>query len=122
MLSRSMLLSLLFVLSCVILSKAIAEYPNSETPLRDYYDVLEGKRLYEQYCRFCHGDEGKGKAYDVTPPPADLTGPDVQRKSDFELAKTIHGGERGTAMGAWKWLFSEQDKQHVLLYIRSLAR
>ena len=90
--------------------------------LREYYDVQEGKRLYEQYCRFCHGEEGKGKAYAVAPPPADLTSPNVQQKSDVELATTIHEGERGTAMGAWKWLFSEQDKQHVLLYIRSLAR
>lgn len=123
MLSRSiMMLSLVCALSWVIVSTAIAGYTSSEKTLREYYDVQEGKRLYEQYCRFCHGEQGKGKAYDVTPPPADLTSPDVQQKSDFELAKTIHGGERGTAMGAWQWLFSEQDKQHVLLYIRSLAR
>lgn len=120
--SRSKMLSLVCALSCVIGPTAIAEYASGEKTLRKYYDVQEGKRLYGQYCRFCHGEQGKGKAYDVTPPPADLTSPDVQQKSDFELAKTIHGGERGTAMGAWQWLFSEQDKQHVLLYIRSLAR
>jgi mono/diheme cytochrome c family protein len=90
--------------------------------LREHYDLQEGKRLYEQNCRFCHGDQGKGNAYDVTPPPADLTSPAVQQKSDAELAQTIHEGERGTAMGSWKWELSEKDKQNVLQYIRWLAR
>jgi mono/diheme cytochrome c family protein len=90
--------------------------------LREHYDLQEGKRLYEQYCRFCHGEQGKGKAFDVTPPPADLTSPAVQQKSDYELTQIIHGGEQGTAMGAWKWALSDKDKQNVLQYIRSLAR
>lgn len=103
-------------------------YPTSQgesrtaEALREHYDLQEGKRLYEQYCRFCHGDQGKGNAYDVTPPPADLTSPAVQQKSDVELTQTIHEGERGTAMGSWKWALSEKDKQNVLLYIRRLAR
>jgi len=91
--------------------------------LREHYDLQEGKRFYEQYCRFCHGEQGKGKAYDkVTPPPPDLTSPAVQGKSDAELAKIIHEGELGSPMGAWKWALSEKDKWNVLLYIRSLAR
>ncbi|MBX3330806.1 MAG: cytochrome c [Nitrospira sp.] len=116
-------LLLLLALSCVTtLVHAASEQKGSEKALRDYYDLQEGKRLYEQYCRFCHGDQGKGKAYDVTPPPADLTSPAVQKKPDAELTKTIHGGERGTAMGAWNWALSEKDKQNVLQYIRWLAR
>jgi mono/diheme cytochrome c family protein len=95
---------------------------SSAKALREHYELQEGKRLYEQYCRFCHGDQGKGKAYDVTPPPADLTSSAVQQKSDAELSQTIHEGERGTAMGSWKWELSEKDKQNVLLYIRRLAR
>lgn len=90
--------------------------------LREHYDLQEGKRLYEQNCRFCHGDQGKGNAYDVTPPPANLTSPAVQQKSDAELTQTIHEGERGTAMGSWKWALSEKDKQNILQYIRWLAR
>lgn len=119
--SRSIVLFLFFALSCAILSYALAEQKNSEEALREYYNLQEGKRLYEQYCRFCHGEQGRGKAYDVTPPPADLTSPAVQRKSDADLAQTIHEGERGTAMGSWKWALSEKEKQHVLLYIRWLA-
>ena len=121
--SRSIVLSLLFTLSCVTLAEAVSEQSSgSQKALRDYYDLQEGKRLYEQYCRFCHGEQGKGKAFDVTPPPADLTSPAVQQKSDFDLTQIIHGGEQGTAMGAWKWTLSDKDKQNVLQYIRSLAR
>jgi cytochrome c553 len=123
MLSRSITLSIVVSLLCVGIAYAGSEpYSGKGKALRDYYDLQEGKRLYEQYCRFCHGEQGKGKAFDVTPPPADLTSPSVQKKSDFELTKIIHGGEQGTAMGAWKWALSEKDKEYVLLYIRWLAR
>ena len=121
--SRSIVLSVLFTLSCLSGVYAASEQGSgSQKALRDYYDLQEGKRLYEQYCRFCHGEQGKGKAFDVTPPPADLTSPTVQEKSDFDLTQTIHGGEQGTAMGAWKWTLSDKDKQNVLQYIRWLAR
>ena len=121
--SRSMVLSVLFTLFCLGGAHAASEESSgSQKALREHYDLQEGKRLYEQYCRFCHGEQGKGKAFDVTPPPADLTSPAVQQKSDFDLTQTIHGGEQGTAMGAWKWTLSDKDKQNVLQYIRWLAR
>jgi mono/diheme cytochrome c family protein len=119
----SRVLLLLMTLSCVNSAYAASEQmKKSPQTLREHYDLQEGKRLYEQYCRFCHGEQGKGKAFDVTPPPADLTSPTVQEKSDFDLTQTIHGGEQGTAMGAWKWTLSDKDKLNVLQYIRSLAR
>jgi len=121
--SQSLILSVALGLAVVITAPNVSEGQGSNAKaLREHYELQEGKRLYEQYCRFCHGDQGKGKAYDVTPPPADLTSPAVQQKSDAELTQTIHEGERGTAMGSWKWELSEQDKQNLLLYIRRLAR
>ena len=119
----SRVLLFLMTLSCVNSTYAASEQmKGSPQTLREHYTLQEGKRLYEQYCRFCHGEQGKGKAFDVTPPPADLTSPTVQKKSDFDLTQTIHGGEQGTAMGAWKWALSDMDKQNVLLYIRWLGR
>jgi mono/diheme cytochrome c family protein len=120
--SSVILLSLFLVLPCLPLLSASAEQKSSEKALREHYDLQEGKRLYGGYCRFCHGDQGKGRAFDVTPPPADLTSPAVQQKSDTQLTQTIHEGERGTAMGSWKWALSKEEKQHVLLYIRWLAQ
>ena len=122
MTSRLIGLSVLLILSCQTVAQAASEQKSNEHALREYYDLQDGKRLYGQYCQFCHGERGKGSAYDVTPPPADLTSPAVQKKSDYELTATIHEGERGTAMGSWKWALSDQDKQKVLQYIRWLAR
>jgi len=121
--SRFIVLGALLVLSCQPVAYAASEQmKGSPQTLREHYNLQEGKRLYEQYCRFCHGEQGKGKAFDVTPPPADLTSPTVQQKSDFELTQIIHGGEQDTVMGAWKWALSDKDKQNVLQYIRALAR
>ena len=120
--ARGVLLFLFLVLLCLQATDANADMRSSERALREHYDLQEGKRLYGEYCRFCHGDQGKGQAFDVTPPPADLTSPAVQRKSDIELTQTIHEGERGTAMGSWKWVLSSEEKQHVLLYLRWLAQ
>ncbi len=122
MFSRAVLLCLFLILPCLPVADAGAEQKSSEKALREHYDLQEGKRLYGEYCQFCHGEQGKGHAFNVTPPPADLTSPAVQRKSDFELTQTIHEGERGTAMGSWKWALSKEEKQHVLLYIRWLAQ
>lgn len=120
--SRVFLLSLFLVLHWLPFADVGAEQRSSEKALREHYDLQEGKRIYGEYCQFCHGAQGRGHAFDVTPPPADLTSLAVQRKSDAELTKTIHEGERGTAMGSWKWALSKEEKQHVLLYIRWLAQ
>lgn len=117
--TMAVVLTVLWLLPAYATSKGESRHAEA---LREHYDLQEGKRLYEQNCRFCHGDQGKGNAYDVTPPPADLTSPAVQQKSDAELTQTIHEGERGTAMGSWKWALSEKDKQNILQYIRWLAR
>lgn len=123
MFARSIALVLLLALPYLSPAPAAAGQASDEGALRTFYDLEEGKRLYEQYCEFCHGERGKGKAYNqVSPPPPDLTAPAVQRKPDADLAKVIHEGERGTSMGAWKWTLSEKEKQNVLLYLRQLAR
>jgi mono/diheme cytochrome c family protein len=120
---RSIALALLLSLPYLSPAPVASGQVSDERALREFYDLEEGKRLYEQYCQFCHGERGKGKAYNqVSPPPPDLTDPTVQRKSDADLAKIIHEGEKGTAMGAWKWTLSEEEKRNVLLYLRRLAR
>lgn len=119
---KSIMVMLFLLLLCSSMEPDALGQANDRSALRGHYELQEGRRLYEQYCRFCHGEQGKGKAYDkVTPPPADLTAETVQGKSDTELMSIIHEGEPGSPMGAWKWALSEQDKRNVLRYIRSLA-
>lgn len=121
--AQSKALAVLLALSCWAMASVALCETSDKRALREFYDLKEGKRLYGQYCEFCHGEQGKGKAYNlVSPPPPDLTAQAVQRKSDADLAKVIHEGEKGTAMGAWKWTLLEKEKQNVLLYLRQLAR
>lgn len=58
-----------------------------------------GKVLYERYCDFCHGKDGKGYAADEAPALAsdDLLG----IASDEYLRDAILKGRPGTTMSAW---------------------
>ena len=121
--TRSTVLALSIALASVSAAPTAASQADDAQALREHYDLQDGKRLYEEFCRFCHGEQGKGKAYNqVSPPPPDLTAPAVQRKSDAELGNIIHEGEPGSPMGAWKWTLLEKDKRNVLRYIRSWAQ
>ncbi len=58
--SRFIVLGALLVLSCQPIAQAASEQmKGSPQTLREHYNLQEGKRLYEQYCRFCHGEQGK---------------------------------------------------------------
>ena len=86
-------------------------------------DLEKGKALYVKHCAVCHGAEGKGDGYtQFDPPVADLTSPDIQKKSDAELWRSVHEGVSNTAMGTWKLVLSDEEIAMVLAYVRSLAR
>lgn len=95
-------------------------------------DPEKGKTIYEKYCFYCHGREGRGDgaiSIAVSPHPADFVG-DKKRmaKSDNELIKSIsegiHGdiGSEEMAMPRWKDILNEEDLRNVLAYIRELSR
>ncbi|MBA5874697.1 MAG: c-type cytochrome [Nitrospira sp. CR1.2] len=82
----------------------------------------KGKVLYANLCIRCHGVEGKGNGVmTFTPPVADLTAPAVQHKLDATLLKTIHDGRKNTAMGAWKFVLTEEEMRDVTAYVRVLG-
>lgn len=81
----------------------------------------QGKRIFQKYCAGCHGREGTGEGYRLLgADPANLTSRQTQEKSDEDLLETIHKGQ--TSMPAWKDRLSDEDRQRVLAYIRSLAQ
>ncbi|MBS0171020.1 MAG: cytochrome c [Nitrospira sp.] len=85
-------------------------------------NTVKGKVLYANLCIRCHGVEGKGNgAMTFTPPVADLTAPAAQSKLDATLLKTIHDGKNNTAMGAWKFVLSEEEIRDVTAYLRQLG-
>lgn len=95
-------------------------------------DPEKGKVVYEKYCFYCHGREGRGDGaigIAVSPHPADFIGDNKRMaKSDEELIKSIAegikkdiGGEE-MAMPRWKDILSEEDMWNALAYIRELSR
>jgi mono/diheme cytochrome c family protein len=74
----------------------------------------KGKVLYTNLCLRCHGVDGKGDAYmKFNPPVADLSAPAVQSKLDGALMKAIHDGRKDSAMGAWKFVLSDEEIRDV---------
>lgn len=85
-------------------------------------NVAKGKVLYTNLCIRCHGVDGKGDAYmKFNPPVADLSSPAVQSKLDGSLMKAIHDGRKDTAMGAWKFVLSDEEIRDVTAYVRVLG-
>ena len=85
-------------------------------------DLAEGKRIYLEVCKSCHGLDGKGPGMmKFTPPAADLTSREVQSKLDSGLYNSIHEGRANTAMGAWKHALSDDEIRAVISYIRTFG-
>ena len=86
----------------------------------DGADLAEGKRIYLESCKACHGVDGKGSGVmKFNPPAADLTSPHVQDKLDARLYNSIHEGRANTAMGAWKHSLSAKEVLDVMSYVRT---
>lgn len=94
-------------------------------------DIAVGERLYNKYCFYCHGKEGRGDgAIGIGLPlkPVDFVGDtEIMGKSDEVLyqsiARGIHrkiGGE-SLQMPQWDLIMKEEEIRDVLAYIRYLA-
>ncbi|MFQ5945795.1 MAG: c-type cytochrome [Anaerolineae bacterium] len=88
--------------------------------------VLErGKLVYESYCAFCHGVDGRAHtpvARMLKPRPRDFADPvEMARVSHDRIYQAIKQGRPGTAMAPWGQVLSEIQIGDVMDYIRSLA-
>jgi len=99
-----------------------AAYANRKNPIpRTRESVLRGEALYKIYCTPCHGAGGKGDG-PVTPrfiPPPDLTGPQIQGRTDGHLSYYI--GYGGAIMPAYGEAVSVTERWDLVNYIRTLA-
>lgn len=78
-----------------------------------------GRRLYRYSCGQCHGYEGDGKG-----PAADLLDPaprDLTRGTRRPARRAIAEGVRGTAMPAWRGIFSAEEIEELAAYVESFA-
>lgn len=95
-------------------------------------DLAVGEKLYNKYCYYCHGKEGRGDgAIGIGLPlkPVDFVGDvDRMKKSDGVLfqsiSKGIHrkiGGE-ALQMPQWDLILKEDEIWDIIAYIRYLSK
>lgn len=89
----------------------------------DDASVKEGKDLYAQHCKSCHGAKGKGdgaKAEKIDISCGDFSSPDVAKISDGELFwKTTEGRK---PMPSYKEKLSDNERWAVINYLRTLSK
>jgi mono/diheme cytochrome c family protein len=95
-----------------------------KNPFKDQKSsTLDGKKIFDQNCVSCHGDEGLGNGpagASLNPKPANLTSKEVQEQSDGAIFWKITNG-RGI-MISWKFSLSEKQRWHLVNYIRELGK
>jgi putative copper export protein/mono/diheme cytochrome c family protein len=101
---------------------SLLERPNPIPPTRE--SIAIGERIYQQHCVACHGITGAGDgpaAAALRPRPADLRVHMAAGHTDGQLFYWITEGFKGTAMPAFKESLREEERWHVLNYIKTFA-
>jgi mono/diheme cytochrome c family protein len=84
-----------------------------------------GHALYEANCLACHGPEGAGDGLvglTLNPRPADLRAHAVPGvHSDGQLYRWITGGFPGSVMPAFAETLTDEERWHLVNYLRTLA-
>jgi len=88
-------------------------------------DHERGEKLYNRYCRGCHGEEGKGDGLTFQPHVNNLTRKGyIENLPDSYLVLAITKGGAGigksNAMPSWEGTLSRQQMIDIIAYIRSL--
>ncbi len=86
-------------------------------------DVFAGRELYRTNCESCHGYDGRGKTHlsvGLYPPPMDLQGQAIVKKTDGELFYFVRHGVRNTAMPGWQ--LTDQQTWQLVVYLRNLPK
>jgi mono/diheme cytochrome c family protein len=87
--------------------------------------VVQGAQLFAKNCAVCHGEGGEGDgpgSAGLDPPPANLRLEAIQANSDGTFFYVITNGIEGSAMPAWERTLSDEERWHLVNFIRSLAR
>ena len=99
-----------------------ADVPNPFEATDD--SVKAGSELFAASCAICHGETGEGDgpgAEGLETQPADLHEDHVQALSDGALFYIISHGSPETPMPAWENVLSEEQRWHVVNYMRALV-
>lgn len=98
------------------------EYIEMPNPIdADKASISDGKTLYKQHCKVCHGKDGMGdgyKAEKLQVNPSDLTLDDLDVQKDGELFYKIKTGKG--EMHSYKVVLDDTDMWNLVNYIRTL--
>ncbi len=88
-------------------------------------DPEHGRELYAQYCRGCHGEDGRGGAHTFMPHIDTLSkkGYIDQVPDEYLFTVIAEGGQavgKSNYMPAWGGTLSEQDIRDLIAHIRNL--
>jgi len=95
------------VLAFLFAARALAAQSSAPS---DQESIDAGKKLYTSACVFCHGADGKGAS---APPLRNLT--------PASATAAISDGKSGTAMPAYKAIYSQAQIANMVAYILSFA-
>jgi len=98
------------------------KYKNMANPVKsDAASIADGKALYTQHCKSCHGTKGKGdgpKAAQLDTESGDFTKPDFQKQPDGALFYKTSEGRKD--MPSFKKKIPDQnDIWAVVNYMRT---
>jgi mono/diheme cytochrome c family protein len=108
----------------LVVSVCPPEFKNKKNPY-DASDasLAEGKTAYEKSCAACHGIKGEGDgplAGSLSSKPASFNRPYMSNILDGELFWIIANGLPGTEMPAFEDQIIEEQRWHLVNYVRSL--
>ena len=87
--------------------------------------VVLGAQLFAKNCAVCHGEGGEGDgpgSAGLDPPPTNLRLDPIQDNSDGTFFYVITNGIEGSAMPSWERTLGDEERWHLVNFIRSLAR
>lgn len=103
---------------------ALATGPENPIPAGPE-SIQAGQALYAQNCLPCHGEQGRGDGpagLALNPRPADLTEHTVPGlHPDWQLFEWITNGTPGSAMPAFGDRLSEEERWHLVNFIRTFG-
>ncbi len=104
--------------------KAPAEADTIKSPFAFTPQVIrEGEKLFNSYCVSCHGKNGLGDGSPgkFTPPPANFHSKRVVDQTEGALFWKLTNG-RGISMPSYKAIFTEEQRWHLIAYVRQLPK
>jgi mono/diheme cytochrome c family protein len=118
--------------SAAVAAISWSKFDVGQVPTLDAAMEAKGKKVFDDNCSSCHGDEGDAKgpcAPFLAPHPRDFTSGTYRFKTtaggamptDSDLFRTVSLGLNATAMPPWRYLLSTEDRWAAVAYIKTFS-